>query len=530
MLKLIQRFLTFLLLFAGGAYLLYQGILYYPIRNNFPQGMNIAGVDVSGLSAEETADLLTQQYAAPISIYHQEERLEILPAEVGFAINVEALVQEALAQQPPPDVWEGFFQFLIGRSFEPVTIPLQATHDRELLRQRLQTIASFLDQPAQGPQLLAASDSFQMGQAGFATDIEASLPAVEQALYTLDNRQAHLVVQEQPAPGLSMEFLRQNLERQIEAFSGVGSIYVLDLETGEELAINADQAISGLSILKIAIFEEAYRALDVPPNEFVQGLFYDTAVLSSNYGANLLLHVAAGEDNTYRGVDVLTESMRRLGLVNTFMAVPYDATAPATRPSTYTTPANSDPNKLLAPDPAMQTTAEEIGTLLSMIYYCSKGGGALLAIYPNDLTPAECQAILDLMVQNEEGNLIRFGVPEDVPVSHKHGWDLVTHGDAGVVFSPGGDYVIVEYLSLPDSDWLNHEVSFPILREISRAVYNYFNFETPNLEDPIARAEREAAVRATATAQAVSATLPTETPTVEGTPNGETAVSATPTP
>ncbi len=521
MLKVVQRVLTFLVLVLAALYLLYQGFLYMLVRDNFPQGMVIAGVDVSGLSVEEAAEALNGRFFSPISVYHQEERVEINPAEVGFVLDVNSMIQEAIAQQPSPDFIEGFIEFVLGRSFEPVNIELRATHDRALLQQRLQTIASFLDKPATGPQLLGTAEGFKLGQDGYITNIEASLPDVESTLYRLDNREVHLVVEAQPATALSMDFLVQNIQNQLNAFSGVGSVYVLDLQSGNEISINGDSAISGLSILKIAIFTEAYRALDTPPNEFVQGLFFDTAVHSSNYGANLLLHVIAGEDNTYRGADLLTGSMRHLGLLNTFIAVPYDAVAPTTRQNTYSTPANSRPNQLLFPDPAMQTTAEEVGTLLAMIYYCAQDKGTLLAVYPGEITPQECQAIIDLMVQNKEGNLIRFGVPEDVLVSHKHGWDFVTHGDAGIVFSPGGDYVIVEYLSLPESDWLDHDISFPILREISRAAYNYFNFENPNLEDPADRSAREAVlatataqvVEATATAQAVALETPQATPT-----------------
>jgi hypothetical protein len=117
-----------------------------------------------------------------------------------------------------------------------------------------------------------------------------------------------------------------------------------------------------------------------------------------------------------------------------------------------------------------------------MIYYCANGGGTLLAVFPGQLTPTECQAILDVISLNDEGNLIRFGVPEGVIVAHKHGWAGNTHGDAGIVYSPHGDYVIVEYLAQPESDWLVHEISFPILREVSRTVYNYFNHEEPYLE------------------------------------------------
>ena len=87
------------------------------------------------------------------------------------------------------------------------------------------------------------------------------------------------------------------------------------------------------------------------------------------------------------------------------------------------------------------------------------------------------------MSQNEEGNLIRFGVPDGVIVSHKHGWAGNTHGDAGIVFSDGADYIIVEYLTQPETDWLVHEISFPLLREASRIVYNYFNVDVPFFGD-----------------------------------------------
>jgi hypothetical protein len=90
---------------------------------------------------------------------------------------------------------------------------------------------------------------------------------------------------------------------------------------------------------------------------------------------------------------------------------------------------------------------------------------------------------------------------------------LVTHGDAGIVLSPGGDFVIVEYLSLPagdTGDWLSHDITFPILREIARTTYNYFNPDNPNLEDPQLRAEREAAAREAAAQAAEEAAAEAE--------------------
>lgn len=536
MLKALQRFLTYTLIAIFALFLLYQGFLYWRGRDNMPPGTTIAGVDVSGLTAEETAVAIQKTYSQPVIILHNDERIELSPLETGFALNLDNMIGEAQAALVDQDVWMGYLRFVLGRPLEPlgiepiepIHVELQAAHDERALRDQLTTIGSFIDQPALPPRINETTGTFEDGTSGFITDIEASLPDITAALYKPENREAHLVIIDQPAPEFDIHFLADNIQKQLDAFSGVGSVFIMDLETGEEVAVNADSAISGLSILKIMIFVEAYRTIDGTPNEYVEGLLYDTAVRSSNFGANLLLHEIAGENNTYRGADLLTESMHRLGLVNTFMAVPYDATAPATRRSTYVTPANSEPDLLMTPDTAMQTTAEEMGSFLSMLYYCSKGGGGLLAVYPNDLTPEECQAIIDLMVLNDEGNLIRFGVPEEVPVSHKHGWDLVTHGDAGIVLSPGGDYVIVEYLSLPagdTGDWLSHDITFPILREISRSVYNYFNPDNPNLEDPQVRAEREAAAREAAAKAAEEAAVEAELEEADGeNGTGETAV------
>lgn len=490
MLKAIQRTLTLLLLLAAVLYLSYEGFFYLRSRDLMPPGTEVAGVDVSGMSRDEAIAALNDHYYAPISVFHQGERVPLSPADAGFVLDVESMVQQAEARRAEEDPWLGFVEYLLKRPFAPAEITLQATHDREMLTSQLQMIANLMDRDAQPAQVSEDAQVVRAAQSGLRTDVDASLPAVEAALYRAADRTAELVVNVEAAPELNrMDVLKARIERQLRDFDGVGIIFVMDLQTGEEISINGDLPISGLSILKIAIFAETYRVLDGPPNEYVQTLLLETATQSSNYGANLLLHVIAGEDNTYEGAAVFTEAMQQLGLSNTFMVIPYDSPEVSTRPTTYVTPANQRPNGLTVPDPARQTTAEDIGTLLSMIYYCAKDGGGLAAVYPGEITPEECQAIIDLMVENTEGNLIRFGVPDDVPVSHKHGWDGVTHGDAGIVLSPNGDYVIVEYLHQP-GEWLVSDVSFPILREISRTVYNYFNPDNPYLGDALFEADR----------------------------------------
>jgi hypothetical protein len=533
MLKTIQRLLIVILLLAVGSYLLYQAFFYNRTRSLYPLGMTIADVDVSGLLRDEARAKLLETYAQPVAIYHREERTELAPVEAGFMMDVESMLDKADGLRAEESFWTGFAAYLMERPFSPAHIALIATHDPAAVSERIQAVAIYLDHPAVSPQLLPETDKYEVGTDGYVTDIEASLPAVEAALYRATDRNAHLIIEEQTPSDLDIALLQTNVERMIDGFDGFGSAFIIDLETGEEVSINGDVALSGMSILKIPIFIEAFRYIDGVPEEgsYYYQLFYETAVHSSNYDANQLLHVIAGENNTYRGADILTESMEKLGLVNTFMVVPYDAYPPDYRPQTKITPANSGGGQNVLPDPARQTTAEEMGTLLSMLYYCAEGTGGLLAVYPDEITADECQFIIDILILNVEGNILRFGVPEEVPVSHKHGWGLTDHGDAGIVYSPGGDYAIYVYLSRPETDWLSSEESFPVMREISRLTYNYFNFENPNTEDPATRALRvgaqleaeAAAAAATAEAGAVVDEGATDTPIVtpEPTPTAQ---------
>lgn len=474
------RFILLLIFAAMLVYMVQEGWQYVLLRDNFPLGSTIAAVDVSELSREEAAAKISATYNQPIMAVYGTEVVELTPAELGFALDLATMLDEAQAQHDSTPIWQTYLARLIKKPLQPITIPLRATHDPAAVDYFVNLIANMLDHPAKAPQLLTDTGFIQMGESGYTTDMAATAALITTKLYQPDGRTANFVVSEQPAPALNMDFLRTHLEEQLRGFDGTGSLYILDLQTGEELAINADAAISGLSIVKVAIMIETFRAVDGPLDSDAKKLLDQTAIVSGNYSANLLLDIVAGQDNAYLGVDILTESMHRLGLINTFMATPYEE-QPRPGKSSYVTPANQRTDINLDPDPAMQTTAEEMGQLLAMIYDCSHNGGALLALYPEQLTAAECQLLLDTMSLNTEGNLIRYGVPENVHVAHKHGWAYNTHGDAGIVFSPGGDYVIVQYLH-QDSDWLNANVSFAILRELSRSVYNYFNPDQPYVD------------------------------------------------
>ena len=469
------QFVVFVLVIAILFAFLFELNNYTAYRAVLPPGLSLAGLPVGGRSEEEARALLEEAFSTPITLHYRDETVTLSPRKVKFRLRTDAMMEQVRQVTASSDFWQGFLDYLLGNTAESVDIPAQARFDEEAVRQQLLDIAARYDHPLQPPRAVVSSLTYLPGQREQRLDVEASLPLVIAALNSATQREVDLVVKlgDQEPPPIDMTVLQQMLEGRLDNFDGVYSVYVKDLTTGEELAINAGVAYAGMSILKIAIMVETYRYLDGPPDQDTTKILTETMTLSGNFTANLLLRYVIGDGDIYQGVRRLNESMRYLGLVNTFMAAPYDEDV---LPQHIRTPANSRTDINTHPDPFMQTTPQDMGLLLEMIYQCANGGGTLIAAYPDKITPDECRAMLDMMSENRIDALIEAGVPEDTRVAHKHGWIGDTHGDAGIVFSPGGDYVLCMYLYHPD--WLEWEVSSPIMADLSQAVYRYFNRES----------------------------------------------------
>jgi uncharacterized protein YraI len=274
------------------------------------------------------------------------------------------------------------------------------------------------------------------------------------------------------------------------ATSRFGALFLMNVDTGEAISFGDEYAFSGMSINKIAILNEYYRLLNTSPGDAQAYTIAEAMVCSENISTNeMLAEIGAG--NPYQGAERVSEFLGEFGAEESFIFTPYDNDPFVTpqAPQTRTT----DVDQVSAdPDPYNQMTVSEVGALLNSMYQCGYNeGGALLASFPNEITPTECRQMLDVMSHNRIGTLIEMGVPEDVRVAHKHGWIADTHGDAAIVFSPGATYVLVVVLHNPV--WLEFGESEPLIEEISRTVYNYFNPDAPLAEvrpfDPAAQGD-----------------------------------------
>lgn len=262
------------------------------------------------------------------------------------------------------------------------------------------------------------------------------------------------------------------------ATSKFAAMYLQNLGTGEEITFGNQYAFSGTSINKVAILAALFSVIDGPPDYATAVDIANTMICSENTSTNNLLARIGGGD-LYLGAERTSQLLSTLGLRRTFITAPYviagvDLPQP-TSPIRYP---DTDADQVKArPDSTNQMTVDEMGYLLSSIYECAYDETGPLIERSTAFTPQECRKMLHVMSNNTVDAFAKAGVPDGITVAHKHGWTAETHGNAAVVFTPGGDYVLVMMMYQPE--WLVFSESLPRVAETSRLMFNFLNPLTP---------------------------------------------------
>jgi beta-lactamase class A len=350
-------------------------------------------------------------------------------------------------------------------------------------------IAARYDKPPVPALPAVGTVSFQQGQQGTALDIDRSISLIESALQSTNRRIVNLpLTATQPTrPTIqNLEvFLKQTID--LKEFDGLVGLYLLDLQTGEEIHFayqqgedfptNPDVAFTAASMIKIPIMVSVFRRIGDQVDAETTKLLEEMIEKSGNDPADWLMESVVDPLNAPLAV---TSDMDALGLDSTFLAGQFYPGAPLL--ASFQTPANQRTDIFTDPDSYNQTTPAEIGMLLEDIYQCNQsGGGALMAVFPNEFTQSECQTMLNYLTRNRIGVLIEAGLPDGTRVAHKHGWVtyfgvMNTLGDAGIVYTPGGNYVLTIFVYRPGE--LIWDTASNLVAELSTAVYNYFNYSS----------------------------------------------------
>lgn len=482
----IIRWIAILLIVSAAILTVMQLIRFSRLRAGFSPGTLIAGIAVGGLNQQEAADRITKAYNHPIELVYEEAFFQAKPSALGFELNISAMIAAADQQRVTLPFWPSFWSYLWNRPFPTSETPLQMKIDDNKVRTYLMNeVASRYDETPSISIPIPGTVNFQAGASGKVLDIENSIPIVKRALTSASQRTASLVIKEVAATRPSLENLEVLIQQLIDrsGYDGLTEVYIMDLQKREDLnfayerGVNYDPGIAftAASTVKIPIMVSVFRRMDEPTPQTASDLLEGMIVRSENPPADSLM-------NTYitpnTGPIFITEDMRQIGLKNTFLAGLF---APGSALlQRYITPANQRLDYQTQPDVYNQTTTAELGMLLDDIYQCSQtGGGTFSAVFGNEITQSECQLIINYLTKNKIAVLLEAGLPEGTNLAHKHGWVTELDGvirtilDAGIVFSPGGDYIIVVAMYQPTQ--LIFNVANQLQAEISAAVYNYFN-------------------------------------------------------
>lgn len=484
----IFRWIALALIFAAIALLVFQLVVFSRLRTTFTTGTRIAGVDVTGLSMEQAASRVTQAYSIPVELRYNENIIQVKPSNVGFTLNLTAMMTAADQARAAQPFWTSFVAYLFNQLPPSAEVPLRADIDEVRIRSYLENeIAARYNQGSLAYEPVPGSVTFISGDPGQTLDLERSVTLVSNALRSPTARIVNLPLVRGTLARPSLQQLRILLQQIVDVneFTGEVEIYMQDVSSGADLqmayrngeVLTPGIAFSADSTIKIAVMVTAYRYINEPATEEVTKLVQEMIAKSDNTSTDSLM--AEVLDRSLGPLEV-TRTMQSLGLTSTFLDGMFYVGAPLLSGG-VTTPANSRQDVNTDPDVYNQTTPTEIGMLLSDIYQCAQlGGGSLMAAFPGEISSGECRSMISYLTQNRIGVLIEAGLPDGTQIGHKHGWavdpvDGLMHavGDAGIVYTPGGDYILAIFVH--NVDQIIWDDANSLYADISRAVYNYYN-------------------------------------------------------
>jgi beta-lactamase class A len=484
--------LSAIMLLAAIAWTIFELIRFSQQTNVLPRNVRVAGIDVGGLTPGDAMRTWETAYAAPVLVYYADSPILLDPSAVGFRTQRDTMLAEARGISGSDGAfWAAFLNYLTGQRVQQArNIPLAADYQPQLVEQWLRSeIAPRYDRAPGGASFDLNTLTLRPGASGFRLDVEASLPLIDAALRSPSERTVKLVVEGADGRGPGLSALRELIINYLDAQgfiydgqSTVASVFVMDLTTGEEMNINGDVSMSAASTAKLSILIDYYRYLLTAPSPDEQYLLSQSLLCSNNSSSNLMMQIIGGND-LFAGLADIVRTTQYLGARNTFITAPFDLGIPGQQlgsiPAPRTTP---NPNFNTSPDPFNQTTTEDLATMFQMIYDCAYSGSGLMAAYPEgEFNQLECRQMLNLMSNNNLERLLQAGIPPGVQIAHKNGWLNNVHGDAGIVFSPNGRHYIVSVFVWENTDFFSFERAWPLIEDISRATWNYFNPESPLL-------------------------------------------------
>ncbi len=480
--------IAFSLLFLSVVLLIISRDIFYSQCNILPENSTAGPLNIGGLTISEAMEEIKTLSSIPLELKYQESLIQVNPEQFSFKIDIEKAQSELESKTSEMCSSKTFLNSLFReQKREPISIALESNADEEKIESFLRNeISARYDQPAAAKYPDLNGSGFYSGHPGYQLDIKKAVKMIQEALTSFDHQTIDLPIISIPEPPSSLtnlEILLSSVVDQNQDPDQITEIYLLDPKTGEEFDFARQNksnlipeiAFTAASTIKIPIMISAFKHLDEKPSAVVSRQLELMITESKNEQTDWLLENVIGGETAPLEV---TKDIRALGFQNTFLAGYFYLGAPLL--DRIETPANTRTDIDLKPDIYNQTTPKDIGLLLYLIYQCDLyGKGKLTEVFPNEITQSECSDMMILLKNNHLPYLISAGIPDGIPIAHKHGWIeesdglLHTMSNVAAVYSPGGDYILSIYTYHPQN--LIFEKGNILFSRISSAVYGFFN-------------------------------------------------------
>ena len=248
-------------------------------------------------------------------------------------------------------------------------------------------------------------------------------------------------------------------------------VVIQNLASGERCNLNADQQFQSASLYKLVVLAAAYQQIETGDFALDEGIFIEprhaiddppelriqeTVIRNAGEAIRLMIQASANADalalRDRLGIETVDGTPAEIGMESTRLGTEY------------------------------VTTPDDIATYFQLLYASEL------------VTPEASDAMRNLLLGQALNDLIPSALPNDVPVAHKTGLLPNYLHDAGIVYAPGGDYILT--ILVQHSGSLNDATE--LISEITKLAHAPFAFA------PVAEPILDASLIDTETAPAIA--------------------------
>src|SRR4051812_32483268 len=272
---------------------------------------------------------------------------------------------------------------------------------------------------------------------------------------------------------VSVDSLRASIVRRVAAVKdAVAGVAFHDLQTGESLFVNADDAFHAASTMKVPVMIELYRRIDAGSLRLEQGIPLVNEFKSIVDGSPYPLDAGADSDSSAYKLIGQRVTVRELidrmitrssnlatnALIELAVASKANATAHALGAKNIRVLRGVEDGKAFRAGLNNTTTARDLAVLLEAI---ETGRAA---------SRASCDAMRDVLLRQEFNAEIPAGLPPGTKVAHKTGVITGVLHDAAIIYPPNRKPYVLVVLT---RDIAEQQVARSLIADISRLVYSH---------------------------------------------------------